>query len=390
MDHAPDARSAQTPSRLSALVLSHLYPSPEAPGRGSFVRDQCRALAEHCDVTVVTGRWGATSSTETADGPVRVVSVPLRSSARLPSQARVVAAIPGYTRAALDVMHALDTPPDLIHANFAMPDGVAAVRAGARADIPVVVTLLGSDFNRQMSRRFSGPFVVRSIGRADAVIAVSRQIADGLAAREPGLADRIEFIPNGYDSGLFHYEPKPAQGDFLFVGSFTPVKNPLVLVRAFGLIASRTSRDLVMIGQGHLGPEIERTVAELGLGDRVRLPGRVPVEQLRSYFRDAGVFVLPSATEGMPLVVIESLATGTPVVGSAVGAIPDLVVPGASGYLVEPGDVEGLAEALLEAERTAWDHAAIANGARVIDWAENARRVMAVYRRVVDRRRNAG
>jgi glycosyltransferase involved in cell wall biosynthesis len=285
----------------------------------------------------------------------------------------------------LDVMRTLDTRPDLIHANFAMPDGVAAVRAGARANVPVVVTLLGSDFNRQMSRPLSGPFVARSIGRADAVIAVSRQIAEGLAAREPQLAHRIEFIPNGYNSELYHYEPKPAHGPFLFVGSFTPVKNPLVLVQAFGLIAPRTSRELVMIGRGHLQPEIERAITELGLTDRVRLPGRVTLEQLRSYFRDAGVFVLPSATEGMPLVVIESLATGTPVVGSAVGAIPDLVVPGVSGYLVEPGDVEDLAEALLKAEKTAWDNAAIAEGAPVIDWAENARRVMAVYRRVIDR-----
>lgn len=385
MDQAPDAQTPPTGPRPSVLVLSHLYPSPEAPGRGSFVQDQCRALAEHCDVTVVTGRWGATGRTDTADGPVRVISVPLRSPAGLPSQARVVAAIPGYTRAALDVMHTLDTRPDLIHANFAMPDGVAAVRAGARANVPVVVTLLGSDFNRQMSRSLSGPFVVRSIGRADAVIAVSRQIAEGLAAREPRLADRIEFIPNGYDSDLFHYEPKPANGHFLFVGSFTPVKNPLVLVKAFGQIASHTSRELVMIGQGHLQPEIERVIGELGLTDRVRLPGRVPLEQLRSYFRDAGVFVLPSTTEGMPLVVIESLATGTPVVGSAVGAIPDLVVPGVSGYLVEPGDVEGLAESLLEAEKTVWDNAGIAMGAPVIDWAENARRVLAVYRRVIHR-----
>ena len=385
MDHAPDAQAPPTGPRPSVLVLSHLYPSPGAPGRGSFVRDQCRALAEYCDVTVVTGRWGAVGRTDTTDGPVRVISVPLRSPASLPSQARVVAAIPGYTRSALDVMGTLGRRPDIIHANFAMPDGVAAVRAGARAAVPVVVTLLGSDFNRQMSRPISGPFVVRSIGRADAVIAVSRQIAEGLAARVPRMAGRIEFIPNGYDSDLFHYEPKPARRHFLFVGSFTPVKNPLVLVQAFGRIASRTSSELVMIGQGHLQPEIERAIAELGLTDRVRLPGRVPLEQLRSYFRDAGVFVLPSATEGMPLVVIESLATGTPVVGSAVGAIPDLVVPGVSGYLVEPGDAEGLAEALLEAEMTEWDHAAIARGAPVIDWAENARRVTDVYRRVIDR-----
>lgn len=381
----PERHTAGGPRRLRIVVLSHLYPSDDAPGRGSFVEEQCRALSEHCDLTVVTGRWGLRERSEVSSGNPRVFAVPLGVPVRLPAPARVGTAIPGYTQALLQEIARLDEPPDLIHAHFALPDGVAAVRAGTRSGLPVVVTLHGSDFNRQMARPIAGPLVTRSIGRADAVIAVSRQIAEGLATRLPAVADRIAFIPNGYDSAVIRHEPKTAEGDFLFIGAFKPVKNPLVLLAAYAGIAANTSRGLVMIGEGPLRAEMEQAITRLGLAGRVRLPGRVPHDELQPYFRDAHALVLPSASEGMPLVVIESLATGTPVVASAVGAIPDLVAPGVSGLLVAPGDVDGLAAAMLQAERAPWDHARIAREAPIIDWSENARRVTDLYAGVLGR-----
>jgi teichuronic acid biosynthesis glycosyltransferase TuaC len=382
---APDRRGPHRTSRPAILVLSHLFPSSESPGRGSFVEEQCRALQEHCDITVVTGRWDVSERTEDPTGPIRTIAVPLRAPDRLPSAARVAAVIPRYMRATLEEIRRLGSPPDLIHAHFALPDGVTAVRAGRSAGVPVVVTLHGSDFNRQMSRPLFGTLLVNQIARADAVIAVSRQIAEGFAARAPRAVDRVEFIPNGYDADLIRYETKLQPDEFLFVGSLTPVKNPLVLVEAFARIASRTTRGLTMIGEGHLRPEIERAISDLGVSDRVRLLGRVPHDRLQPYFRNAVALVLPSRSEGMPLVVIESLATGTPVVASAVGAIPDLVEPGRSGLLVTPGDVDGLAEALLEADGAEWNNAAIAEKAPVIDWAENARHVVALYEKVLRR-----
>ncbi|MBE0417799.1 MAG: glycosyltransferase [Coriobacteriia bacterium] len=384
MDRVPDSGMPATAATPSVVVLTHLYPSPDSPGRGSFVEEQCRALSEHCDLTVVTGRWDLDTRTEESSGAIHVIAVPLRAAAGLPSTLRVANAIPGYTKAALGEIRRLDGPPDLIHAHFALPDGVTAIRVGRAVRVPVVVTLHGSDFNRQMSRPVVGALLASYIARAEGVIAVSQQIADGFSARVPHAANRVEFVPNGYDSALIRLEPKPDSGGFLFVGSLTPVKNPLVLLRAFARIASQTTRDLTMIGEGHLRPDVERAVSDFGISDRVRLLGRIPHDQLQPHFRNAHALVLPSASEGMPLVVIESLATGTPVVASAVGAIPDLVEPGRSGLLVTPGDVDELADALLRAERTPWDNAGIAQSAPIIDWAENARRVAAIYRRLID------
>lgn len=372
--------------RLKVLVLTHFFPSAAAPGSGSFVKEQCDALAQHCDITVVTGRRDLTSRTEeTAPNGVRVISVPLVAPRTLPSAARVAATIPSYTHTVISELESISPRVDLIHAHFALPDGVTAVRTGSKTGVPVVVTLHGSDFNRQMHRPLVGGFVAHKIARAAGIIGVSRQIAEGYAALVPHAAERVQFIPNGYDSELICYKPKPADGPFLFIGALKSVKQPLVLIEAFARIASHTPRDLVIIGEGPLRAEVEHAITAHGLADRVRLLGRVDHDLLPPHLRQAVALVLPSRSEGMPLVVIESLASGTPVVASAVGAIPDLVSPGESGLLVVAGDVEGLAAAMLQAGETAWDPERIYRDAPVIDWAENARRVTELYRRILTR-----
>ncbi|MDY0086983.1 MAG: glycosyltransferase [Coriobacteriia bacterium] len=375
---------SSTSKRLSVLVLTHLFPSSAAPGRGSFVKEQCEALAQVCDVSVVTGRWDIAARTEesTPEG-IRVISLPLAAPRALPSAMRVAAAVPGYIRAALREIEAMPSRPDIIHAHFAVPDGVTAVRVGARAHIPVVVTLHGSDFNRQMTRPVVGRWVAKEISRAQAIIGVSRQLAEGYARRVPQAADRVTFIHNGYNARLFSYEPKASAGPFLFIGALKPVKQPLVLIEAFARIAPHTQRDLVVIGEGPLRDEVMLAVDMHGLRDRVHLLGQIPHDLLPQHLHQAAALVLPSRTEGFGMVVIESLATGTPVIASAVGAIPDLITPGLSGMLVTPGDVDGLAAAMQQAEQTTWDNETIAQQAPVIDWTENARRVIKLYQRVL-------
>lgn len=383
MSFVTDKKATHDMTRPSIVVLTHLYPSFESPGLGSFVQEQCRALSAHCDITVITGRWDLSERRDELQDAIRVISIPLRAWARLPSAVRIVGAVPRYTRLALQEISRLSRQPDLIHAHFALPDGITAIRVARSAHVPVVVTLHGSDFYRQMSVPLVGPFLVHAITRADAIIAVSRQLAEAFHARAPYAAERVEHIPNGYDSKLFYYQPKTGARDILFIGSLTPVKNPLLLVEAFAKIASQSASNLILIGEGYLRPQIERGIQSFGLSGRVHLTGRISHDELPAYFRRARLLVVPSNSEGFSLVTAESLATGTPVVATRVGAIPDLVEPGRSGLLVEPGDTDGLAAALLQAEKIQWNYAEIAERAPVIDWAENALLVTALYRRLL-------
>ena len=178
---------------------------------------------------------------------------------------------------------------------------------------------------------------------------------------------------------------------FGYAGRFVPIKNLPMLVRAFALVAQQCAdARLMLVGGGELKGEIEALVEELGLGNRVRFAGWQ--REVTAIYGALDVAVLASNNEGTPLMLIEAMAAGRPVIATAVGGVPDIVGRGEGGALVPPGDVARLADAML---RLALDHAA--RGA----WGEAARRAMterfdddavvseigALYRRTLARRR---
>ena len=139
----------------------------------------------------------------------------------------------------------------------------------------------------------------------------------------------------------------------LFVGVVCRRKGTLQLARAARLLLERGLTDWRLVVVGGQGPTPEPEYAEIvtefaaaGLTDSLVGPEHGP--QVRDRLRDADIFVLPSFLEGQPIAIIEAMAAGVPVVATAVGAIPDLVRDGVEGRVVEPGNVEALAEALAE------------------------------------------
>src|SRR5581483_6433525 len=110
----------------------------------------------------------------------------------------------------------------------------------------------------------------------------------------------------------------------LFIGNLVPVKGVEVLIDACSRLAGRGVRfTACLIGQGPLRGKLEGQIARLGLGECVRLVGGLPHHQLGDWYRAAGVFVLPSYSEGVPSVLLEAAACGTRVVASEVGGIPE-------------------------------------------------------------------
>jgi glycosyltransferase involved in cell wall biosynthesis len=123
------------------------------------------------------------------------------------------------------------------------------------------------------------------------------------------------------------------------------VKDYPTLLQAFSQVAvEHPEAQLVIVGQGTLEAELKQMAGRLGLGDRVRFLGlRTDVASLMNA---ADAFVMSSAWEGMPMVVLEAQASGLPVVATHVGGIPEVVVPGKTGYLVPPRDPDALADAM--------------------------------------------
>lgn len=143
------------------------------------------------------------------------------------------------------------------------------------------------------------------------------------------------------------FEPAPAAAGFLAVGRLSEEKGHHCLVEAFALVlASGVRSRLVLAGDGPLRPSIEARCRELGIAEHVRITGWVSGDEVRRQLLSARALVLPSFAEGLPVVLMESLALGRPVVSSWVAGIPELVEAGVSGWLVPPGHVQRLAQAM--------------------------------------------
>ncbi len=149
-------------------------------------------------------------------------------------------------------------------------------------------------------------------------------------------ADRVDVVPNGVDPSL--YGPHEGGDGVLWVGLMVPVKRLDVLLDA--LVES--PRTATLLGDGPDAAAVKRGIVARGL--RVATPGFVA--DVRPYLAKADVLALTSAAENCPLVVLQAMAAGVPVVASAVGGVPELVEDGVTGLLVPPGDASALASAL--------------------------------------------
>jgi len=136
----------------------------------------------------------------------------------------------------------------------------------------------------------------------------------------------------------------------LFVGIVTPLKGIHYLINAFSFIAEefRQSRLIIIGKEENVGyaDDLRQQIGKLGLENRVRFIGHQSQAELAFRMSEAAVLVLPSKSEGLPRVIIEAMATGTPVIASRVGGIPELIKDGVNGFLIPPGDEQALAEKL--------------------------------------------
>jgi glycosyltransferase involved in cell wall biosynthesis len=231
--------------------------------------------------------------------------------------------------------------PDLVHLNSSkvgILGTLSATLAGVRAR---VFTAHGWAFKSEAGVR---GVLFRLLHRAvrpllTCVICVSQaELEAGLAAA--ACVERHSVvIPNGVRvRPLWTAE----RSGIVTVTRLRPPKDTLTLIEALGRAPELPT--LTIVGDGPDRAAIEQAIEARGLGARVVLVG--DVADAGSYLDRAAVFVLSTKSEGMPMAVLEAMAAGLPVVASAVGGIPEIVVDGQTGLLVQPGDPEALTAAL--------------------------------------------
>jgi glycosyltransferase involved in cell wall biosynthesis len=158
----------------------------------------------------------------------------------------------------------------------------------------------------------------------------------------------IEILPLGVDTRIFH--PRgPVEGRVpgrivAMASADAPIKGVDVLLRAVAKVATERDVHVIVVSRPQKDGPTERLVRELALGDRVRFVSGISDDELGELMASAEIAVVPSRYEGFSLPAVEHMASGTPLVASRAGALPEVV--GDAGVLVEPGDVEELAATL--------------------------------------------
>ena len=160
---------------------------------------------------------------------------------------------------------------------------------------------------------------------------------------------KIRVVRCGVDESFLNCKDhiRPANNRLVCVGRLCEQKGQLMLVMAAAELASR-GRDfmLVLAGDGEMRTEIESLIEHYNLTDRVSITGWLSNECVRDEIRASRALVLPSFAEGLPVVIMESMALRRPVLSTYVAGIPELVRPGETGWLVPAGDVDLLADAM--------------------------------------------
>jgi glycosyltransferase involved in cell wall biosynthesis len=248
----------------------------------------------------------------------------------------------------------------------------------------------------------------RGLMRADRVIAVStatRRDVENLLGIRP---DRMRLVYSAPDPNFLDYRSQPAARKrllerfqihhpyILYAGRIRPHKNIPRLIEAFAVIRGelenhpiyRDLRLLIIGDEISRNPEVRRAVAQTRTEQVVRFLGFVPFETLREFYSAASAFAFPSLYEGFGLPPLEAMATGIPVVTSAVSSLPEVV--GEAAMIVNPENVfdiaRGLREVLVDEELRKNLIVAGFAQARQFNWARTAEQTLEVYREVARKR----
>jgi glycosyltransferase involved in cell wall biosynthesis len=327
------------------LLVSQMYPGPEDPDLGVFVRrlaDELAGRGHEVERAVLDRRRG---------GKGRYVGLGRRA-----------------------VTAARRFRPDVVYAHFLVPSGLLAALA-SRA--PLVVTAHGRDVRNVGAIpgvAAATRFVVR---RAATVVAVSDYLRRELEAKVPEARGKTEVVSSGVDLERFRVEPAPdGVPSFLCLGSLTQRKNVVRLARAFARLGEGS---LTFVGDGPLRGELE------GLPG-VELAGAVPYDDVPARIAAARVVCQPSLIEPFGQALLEAMACGRPVVATRIGGPPEFVHPDA-GVLVDPADEDALARALREAVALPCPNQAARRAAEAHDVRRQAERVEEILQRAVRDRR---
>ena len=244
---------------------------------------------------------------------------------------------------------------DLLHVHYAIPHATSAclTREILGGGLKVVTTLHGTDIMLIASDSSFRDVVAHAINESDGVTAVSENLRQETLRSFPVRTDLVT-IPNFVDPAVYIRQPDPAlrarfasedEKILIHVSNFRPVKRVEMVVRILAGVNRRLPSRLLMVGDGPDVGVAREAAQELGVDDRVYFLGRQ--ERVVELLSQADLFLLPSDRESFGLAALEAMACSVPVIASRTGGLPEVVVEGEAGYLVDPHDLSGMVDAAI-------------------------------------------
>jgi glycosyltransferase involved in cell wall biosynthesis len=386
---ARSALSAMPLAMLRVLTLSTLFPTGPRPTFGLFVERQTRALVaqEGVEVEMVSpvGLPVWPLSLHPHYRPLRSLPVSQTRNGLIVHRPRFrVWPVVGRARAARDMAAALlprlreiraRFPFEVIDAEFFWPDGPAAMRLAAALGVPFSIKARGSDIHVWGAQPGIREQIVEAGRAAGGLLAVSDALKRDMSAL--GLPeDKIKVHRTGIDLDLFKPAPDRAaaraklgvDGPLLVAaGALLPRKGQDLALAALALLPEAS---LILAGDGPDRARLEGIARRTGIANRVRFLGNRPHHELAGLLAAANVMVLPTVSEGLANVWVESLAGGAPVVTSDVGGAREVIDSPAAGRLV-PRDPEAIAAAVRELLANPPDPVEVRRGAERFSWEKN-------------------
>ena len=363
------------------VIITNLYPLPWQPTRATFNFQQFSLLAEAYDVHILVPvafpDWFKHRH-QAVSNNAKVKIVPYFY---LPKVGRRFYSTLMYYSLRLTAWSWLaKIKPHKILASWAFPDGIAAQKLARKLSCDFYLKVHGSDINMHATFPARAKQITRMANQANGILSVSQDLANKM--ENMGVeSKRIQVIYNGVNLEKFsplHASNKDTAPYVLFIGNLKKEKGVVELLQAFALIHQQfPTLVLKYVGGGAMLAELQSLAKHANLLDKIEFAGVKPHEQLPSILANARILALPSYNEGVPNVVLEAMASGTPVVASNVGGIPE-VVNGETGLLATTISADAIAAQLTAALNRKWDKAAIRAHAEQFSWHKNLTQLTAL------------
>lgn len=352
--------ATSTPYRRRVLVIASTFPAAEDDGTPGFIRDLSIELAREFDVLVLVPAVPGAPCSETIGGvevrrfryfPRRyedlAAGAMLENVRSRPSRLlQVPWLLLAEWRALRSTMRSFQ--PDVLHVHWLIPQGIVSAVVGG--DTPRLLTTLGGDLYALNGRamRALKRWVLR---QPHHVTVMNADMADRVA--QLGFDGAISVLPMGANvtagaHAAAAIEPRP--GRIVFAGRLVEKKGVSTLIEAMRLLEPSLAASLVVVGDGPLREELQAAAGDI----EADFVGQVSHDVLLEHFAAASVAVFPSVRaesgdqDGLPVAMLDAMATGTAVVASSLPGLRDAVEDGQSGLLVDPGSPEDLARAITE------------------------------------------